>query len=125
MDNEDFRIRKIGGEGWLTTADLSTLSKSLGKIAALISDGEWHGQSALDAIAGTNRAAARIYELRQERRVRAWVIESRRIKGKMTAEYRMLGRKPFADKKKAHHCLTCRCVIEEGDSSEQQLTFAL
>ncbi len=100
------RIRRIGGEGWVTADDLERFSLHAQTIIRALNDGEWHNRADLEEISGSQRVASRIDELRD-----IYAIETQRAKGG-TANYRLTGR---LDKERERttttkiHCQTCRC----------------
>jgi hypothetical protein len=111
LTNEEIteRIRRIGGEKWVTPEDYKRFSRQ----SVLILEGLARqsfvqnrfipaSRKALEAISGSKRVASRIDELRDE-----WEIETTKMRDG-TAAYRLIGRRWEARTKKPH-CSTCNC----------------
>ena len=106
------RIDRIGGTGWVTTADYRRFSRQAMLILETLNSGRDMftipvSRAILEEVSGSKRVASRIDELRDY-----WDIETTKL-GDGTAAYKMIGRRWEPRKKKAH-CSTCYCFQAES-----------
>ena len=63
--NDWERIKKLGGAGILTRADITDLTGQRAKVLWLMLDGKWHSADAIREAAGGSEGLRRLRELRE------------------------------------------------------------